>query len=165
MSSIPVVRTFFVKKKRKRKRRKPHLRVKIGLCGEKILNLSNIKMMLRGSLTSDKNKWDSSCWKVPPVHTLCVWVGETSDSTQKRFKKDKNLRSRWKKSADKGSHPPRGESEGCLLYTSDAADDSLRVCSRVWGSWKWTETDSICSCSFSFFFHKESASDRNRTHD
>ena len=33
VSSIPVGRTFFVKK-RKRKRRKPHLRVKIGLWGE-----------------------------------------------------------------------------------------------------------------------------------
>ena len=53
VGSIPVGRTFFVKK---RKRRKPHLRVKIGLCGERKLNLLNIKMMLRGSLTSDKNK-------------------------------------------------------------------------------------------------------------
>ena len=43
VSSIPVGRTFFVKK---RKRRKPHLRVKIGLCGERKLNLLNIKMML-----------------------------------------------------------------------------------------------------------------------
>ena len=43
-------------KKEKRKRRKPHLREKIGLCGERKLNLLNIKMMLRGSLTSDKNK-------------------------------------------------------------------------------------------------------------
>ena len=43
MSSIPVGRTFFVKK---RKRRKLHLRVKIELCGERKLNLLNIKMML-----------------------------------------------------------------------------------------------------------------------
>ena len=42
--------------KKKRRRRKPHLRVKIGLCGERKLNLLNMKMMLRGSLTSDKNK-------------------------------------------------------------------------------------------------------------
>ena len=35
-----------MKKKRKEKRRKPHLRVKIGLCGERKLNLLNIKMML-----------------------------------------------------------------------------------------------------------------------
>ena len=46
---------FREKKKEKGKRRKPHLRVKIGLCGERKLNLL-IKMMLRGSLTSDKNK-------------------------------------------------------------------------------------------------------------
>ena len=47
VSSIPVGRTFFVKKKKeKRKRRKPHLREKIGLCGERKLNLLNIKMML-----------------------------------------------------------------------------------------------------------------------
>ena len=45
-----------MKKKKKEKRRKPHLRVKIGLCGERKLNLLNIKMMLRESLTSDKNK-------------------------------------------------------------------------------------------------------------
>ena len=44
-----------MQKKEKRKRRKPHLRVKIGLCGERKLNLLNIKMMLRGRLTSDKN--------------------------------------------------------------------------------------------------------------
>ena len=50
---IPVGRTFFVEK---RKRRKPHLKEKIRLCGERKLNLLNIKMMLRGSLTSDKNK-------------------------------------------------------------------------------------------------------------
>ena len=43
-------------KKKEKKRRKTHLRVKIGLCGERKLNLLNIKMMLRGSLTSDKNK-------------------------------------------------------------------------------------------------------------
>ena len=48
---------MFVKyEKEKRKRRKPHLREKIGLCGERKLILLNIKMMLRGSLTSDKNK-------------------------------------------------------------------------------------------------------------
>ena len=29
-------------------------------------------MMLRGSLTSDKNKWDRSCWKVPGAHTLLM---------------------------------------------------------------------------------------------
>ena len=49
VSSIPVGRTFFfveIKKKEKRKRRKPHLREKIGLCGERKLNLLNIKMML-----------------------------------------------------------------------------------------------------------------------
>ena len=45
-----------MKKRKKKKRRKPHLRVKIGLCWERKLNLLNIKMMLRGSLTSDKNK-------------------------------------------------------------------------------------------------------------
>ena len=55
VGSIPFGRTFFAKKE-KRKKRKPHLRVKIGLCGERKLNLLNIKMMLRGSLTSDKNK-------------------------------------------------------------------------------------------------------------
>ena len=32
--------------KKKRKRRKPHLREKIGLCGERKLNLLNIKMMI-----------------------------------------------------------------------------------------------------------------------
>ena len=32
-----------MKKIRKRNRRKPHLRVKIGLCGERKLNLLNIK--------------------------------------------------------------------------------------------------------------------------
>ena len=45
-----------MKKKERRKRRKPHLRVKIGLSGERKLNLLNVKMMLRGSLTSDKKK-------------------------------------------------------------------------------------------------------------
>ena len=45
VSSIPVGRTFLVKKKKKEKR-KPHLRVKIGLCGERKLNLLNIKMIL-----------------------------------------------------------------------------------------------------------------------
>ena len=45
-----------MKKKKNEKRRKPHLREKIGLCGERKLNLLNIKMMLRGSLTSDKKK-------------------------------------------------------------------------------------------------------------
>ena len=43
-------------KKKEKKRRKTHLRVKIGLCGERKLNLLSIKMMLRGSLTYDKNK-------------------------------------------------------------------------------------------------------------
>ena len=38
-------------KKKKRKRRKPHLRVKIGLCGERKLNLLNIKMLMRKSVT------------------------------------------------------------------------------------------------------------------
>ena len=33
-------------KKKEKKRRKTHLRVKIGLCGERKLNLLNIKMML-----------------------------------------------------------------------------------------------------------------------
>ena len=60
MGSIPPVgRTFFVKKKKKKKlkkKRKLHLRTKIGLCGERKPNLLNIKMMLRESLTSDKNK-------------------------------------------------------------------------------------------------------------
>ena len=36
----------------KRKRRKPHLREKIGLCGERKLNLLNIKMMLRGTFVT-----------------------------------------------------------------------------------------------------------------
>ena len=40
------------------------------------LNLLNIKMMLRGSLTSDKNKWDRSCWKVPGAHTLLMSEGD-----------------------------------------------------------------------------------------
>ena len=75
VSSIPVGRTFFVRKKEKRKRRKPHLREKIGLCGERKLNLLDIKMMLRGSLTSDKNKEDRSCWKVPGAHTLLMSEG------------------------------------------------------------------------------------------
>ena len=44
------------KKKEKKKKRKPYLRAKIGPCGERKLNLLNIKMMLRGSLTSDKSK-------------------------------------------------------------------------------------------------------------
>ena len=44
------------KEKEKEKTRNPHLRAKIGLCGERTLNLLNVKMMLRGSLTSDKNK-------------------------------------------------------------------------------------------------------------
>ena len=34
------------KKKKNRKRMKPRLRAKIGLCGERKLNLLNIKMML-----------------------------------------------------------------------------------------------------------------------
>ena len=55
MGSIPFGRTFFVKKTEKKKR-KPHIRAKIGLCGKRKLNLLNIKMMLRGILTSDKNK-------------------------------------------------------------------------------------------------------------
>ena len=71
-------RTHFLSlwKKKKEKRRKPHLRVKIGLlivCGERKLN---IKIMLRGSLTSDKNKWDRSCWKVPGAHTLLMSEGD-----------------------------------------------------------------------------------------
>ena len=44
------------KKKEKEKGGSLTSRVKIGLCGERKLNLLNIKMMLRGSLTSDKNK-------------------------------------------------------------------------------------------------------------
>ena len=62
VGSIPVGRTFFVKKKTKErkkgkeKKRNPHLTAKMGLCGERKLNLLNIKMMLRGSLTSDRNK-------------------------------------------------------------------------------------------------------------
>ena len=74
---------------KKRKRRKPHLRVKIGLCGERKLNLLNIKMMLRGSLTSDKNKKDRSCWKVPGAHTLLMSEGDERFH-KKRFKKEKD---------------------------------------------------------------------------
>ena len=44
------------KKKEKEKKRNPHLKAEIGLRGERKLNLLNIKMMLRGSLTSDKNR-------------------------------------------------------------------------------------------------------------
>ena len=62
--------------KKKKKKRKPHLRVKIGLCGERKLNLFNIKKMLRGSLTSDKNKEDRSCWKVSGAHTLLMSEGD-----------------------------------------------------------------------------------------
>ena len=58
-------------KKEEKKRRKPHLRVKIGLCGERKLNLLNIKMMLRGSLTSDKNNEIGVAGRYP-VHTLCL---------------------------------------------------------------------------------------------
>ena len=43
-------------KKKNEKKRKPHLRAKMVLCGERKLNVLNIKMMLIGSLTSDKNK-------------------------------------------------------------------------------------------------------------
>ena len=60
-----------MKKEEKRKRRKPHLRVKIGLCGERKLNLLNIKMMLRGSLTSDKINETGVAGRYP-VHTLCL---------------------------------------------------------------------------------------------
>ena len=76
---LPISRTHFLslrKEKGKIKRRKPHLRVKIGLCGERKLNLLKIKMMLRGSLTSDKNKRDRSCWKVPGAHTLLMSEGD-----------------------------------------------------------------------------------------
>ena len=76
MSSIPVGRAFFLcDKKEKRKRRKPHLRVKIGLCGERKLNLLNIKMMLRGSLTSDKINEIGVVGRYP-VHTLLMGEGD-----------------------------------------------------------------------------------------
>ena len=70
-------RTHFLREEKKtEKKRKPHLRTKMGLCGERKLNLLNIKMMLRGSLTSDKNRWDRSCWKVPGAHTLLMSEGD-----------------------------------------------------------------------------------------
>ena len=57
---------------KKEKRRKPHLRVKMGLCGERKLNLLNIKMMLRGSLTSEYKKNEIGVAGRYPVHTLCL---------------------------------------------------------------------------------------------
>ena len=47
---------FLCEKKKKKKKEEAIPQGKIGLCGERKLNLLSIKMMLRGSLTSDKNK-------------------------------------------------------------------------------------------------------------
>ena len=47
---------FLCEKKEKKKKEEAIPQGKIGLCGERKLNLLNIKMMLRGSLTSNKNK-------------------------------------------------------------------------------------------------------------
>ena len=46
--------------------------------------------MLRGSLTSDKNKKDRSCWKVPGAHTLLMSEGDEQFHI-KRFKGKKRL--------------------------------------------------------------------------
>ena len=75
MGSIPVGRTFFGRKKMKKKR-KPHLRAKIGLCGERKLNLLNIKMMLRRSLTSDKINEIGDAGRYPGAHTLLMSGGD-----------------------------------------------------------------------------------------
>ena len=52
------------------------LRVKIGLCGERKLNLLNIKMMLRRSLTSAKINERGIAGRYPGAHTLLVSGGD-----------------------------------------------------------------------------------------
>ena len=65
---------FFVKKIRKRKKEEASPQAKNrAMWGEEAKPLKH-KMMLRGSLTSDKNKCDRSCWAVPRcTHSAYEW--------------------------------------------------------------------------------------------
>ena len=72
-SSIPVGRTFFVKNWIKRK---PHLRAKMGLCGERKLNLLNIKMMLEEIWPLTKINEIGVAGRYPGAHTLLMSGGD-----------------------------------------------------------------------------------------
>ena len=93
MGSIPVGRTFFVKKREKKEKKEEasHQGKNRAMWGEEaIINLLDIKMMLRGSLTSDKNKQDRSCWKVPRCTHSAYERGRRAIPRKSGLKKDKD---------------------------------------------------------------------------
>ena len=62
-----------------------------------------------------------SCWKVPGAHTLLMSEGDERFHIKNGLKR-KRLEISVKKSAGKGSRPPRSESDGDLSPTINFCD-------------------------------------------